>query len=372
MPRPRRRRFRAVRWLVAVVVLAAVAVGVALTVPRHNAVDTRAPSGRVVASMPYWAIAADTAVVLAHRSNFSEASPWMYGLDARGDVVPQYEQNDTAVTDALDSLRSAGLPLVPTIANVVNGGDFTYQPIAGVLHDPGRRAKQVADIVHLVTGNDYAGIDIDYENLRAVDRQVFTDFVTELATALHTRGKTLSVAVFAKADDAGYDQRNQAQDYAAIGRAADQVRLMGYDYHWETSPPGPIAPVEWIGSVLDYAVTQIPAQRIVLGVPLYGYDWTGSTGTPVDERQATALADRYRSAVQWDSSAQAPWFGYTDNAGRSHTVWFENGRSTGAKLDLARHSGISGVFLWMGGPPDDGTWPVLTIAYPPARTGAPR
>lgn len=372
-----RSRRRVTRWLLVVLPVAAIAVVLAVVavyvVPRSAALtSTRASNARVIASMPYWTITADMADVLANRSEFTEASPWLYGLDSAGKVVPQYDRGDSAVPTALAQLRSAGLPIVPTIANVLDGNDFAYQPIADILHDPTRRAAHIADIVHLVTSNDYAGIDIDYEDLRGTDRQAFSDFVTELATALHAKGKMLSVAVFAKADDAGYDQRNQAQDYAAIGKAADQVRLMGYDYHWETSPPGPIAPVNWVSSVLHYAVTQIPAQRIVLGIPLYGYDWVGSTGTPIDEQQAQALASRYHATVRYDSDSQAPWFTYTDASGRQHTVWFENARSTQAKLGLARNAGLGGVFLWMGGPAGQDTWAALSATFPPSAAQEPR
>ena len=119
-----------------------------------------------------------------------------------------------------------------------------------------------------------------------------------------------------------HDQRNQAQDYAAIGRVADQVRVMAYDYHWSTSAPGPIAPVDWVRDVLDYSLTRIPADKIVLGVPLYGYDWVGDTGTPVSWEQVYELAQEHQAAVQWDGASQSPWLTYTDAQGRQHEVWF--------------------------------------------------
>ena len=175
---------------------------------------------------------------------------------------------------------------------------------------------------------DYAGIDIDYEDLQASDRTAFTTFITQLAGALHVAGKMLSVDLFAKSSDRGYDQRNLAQDYQAIGRVADQVRLMGYDYHWASSGPGPVAPISWIRAVLSYAKTQIPAGKIILGVPLYGYDWSGGHGTPVSWLQAFQLSGRYGVRPQFDAASQSPWFAYTDAAGRRHVVWFENGPST--------------------------------------------
>jgi spore germination protein YaaH len=236
--------------------------------------------------------------------------------------------------------------------------------VAKVLHEPAMMAQQVAGIVALVQQQHYAGIDIDYENLQARDRQAFTTFITQLAQALHAKGKILSVALFAKANDAGYAPRNVAQDYAAIGRAADQVRLMGYDYHWATSPPGPVAPVSWIAQVLRYAKTQIPAAKIILGIPFYGYDWSGGHGASVTWLQATRLAGRYHARLRYDADSQAPWFRYTDSSGHVHTVWFEDARSARAKFSVARSAGIGGVYLWMYGNPDPATWPALHHVLP--------
>jgi spore germination protein YaaH len=219
--------------------------------------------------------------------------------------------------------------------------------------------QNIAAIVALVDKENYAGIDIDYEQLHAGDRQAFSTYVTPLAAALHAHGKVLSVAVFAKTTAAGYSGQNVAEDYAVIGRAADQVRVMGYDYHWNSSPAGPIAPIGWIRSVLGYARTQIPPSKIILGVPLYGYDWVGDHGTDLTWQQAVQLATAHGVAVQYDSTSQAPWFSYTDSSGRTHQVWFENPQSSAAKFAVAKEAGIGGIFLWMYGNESPATWPQL-------------
>jgi spore germination protein YaaH len=364
--------------MVTLAVLLAGIVAIAATlavVTRQSSGAEPVPAGPVVvASMPYWNLHHGTTAVLADPGDVNEASPWIYGLDAKGGIVDQFSADQHAeVTGDVDRLREAGLRVVPTLANVVNG-NFAYQPIAGILHDGNRTGDHIAAIVDLVDSNGYAGIDIDYEDLHAGDRQAFTDYVTRLAAALHAHGKLLSVALFAKASDAGYDQRNVAQDYAAIGRAADQVRLMGYDYHWESSPPGPIAPVTWIDSVLAYARTQIPADKIVLGIPMYGYDWVGNRGASVTWQQAVNLARHYHVPIGFDRSSQSPWFRYTDASGRRHEVWFENTASVTAKLAAARAVDAGGVYLWLYGTEDPGVWAALHQKFPlpGAATGSGR
>jgi spore germination protein YaaH len=345
-------------WL-AVVLAGAVAAGLTLLPVPAPAPPSRA----VVASLPFWDISHGTATVLAHRQDFSEVSPWMYGLAANGRIEAQYPPAAAGtVTAALARLRRARLPIVPTLANIT-AGRWSYPQVARMLHHRALRGQQVSAIVALVLRHRYAGIDIDYENLRASDRGAFTAFIAALAAALHAHGKTLSVAVFAKASNAGYGEANLAQDYAALGRAADQVRIMAYNYHWATSPPGPVAPIRWVRSVLRYARTQIPASKIILGVPLYGYDWSGGRGTPVTWLRAFQLATRYRATPRYDAASQEPWFRYTA-AGARHVVWFENQESSRAKFDVAMGAGARGVFLWMFGYEDDRTWAALHVALP--------
>jgi spore germination protein len=347
-------------WFLVLILISALLV-VIMTVPRSGP----APPGRlVVASLPFWNLSNGTSMVVANDQAVNEVSPWIYGLGNDGRLTHQYppDQN-AAVAGYMKRLRDTGIPLVPSLANIT-AGSWSYEPVARVLHDPVLMRNHVREIVDLVKREDFAGIDIDYENLRAGDRKAFTTFVTDLGNALHAEGKTLSVALFAKTTDAGYDERNAAQDYAAIGRVADQVRLMAYDFHWGTSRPGPVAPIGWVRDVLQFAKTQIPPDRIVLGVPLNGYDWSDGQGTSVTWLQAFRLATEHKAQPRYDAASQSPWFQYTDKRGRSHEVWFENAVSSKAKFEAARGAGIRGVYLWMYGYEDTGTWSELQGSLP--------
>ncbi len=357
--RPARRRPGPLRYAVVLAVTL-------LSIISWGLIYLRSPSqSLVVATVPYWNIDYGTASVLANPNTFSEMSPWMYGLDNEGRIVPQYGAAQAATVDAqLARLRAARVPLVPTLANIIQG-TWAYRPVlTDILHVPRLRAQHVAAIVALVQRQHYAGIDIDYEDLRAGDRTAFTAFITELAAALHATGKVLSVDLFAKADNRGYDQRNLAQDYKAIGQVADQVRLMGYEYHWAESAPGPVAPIGWIRAVLRYAKTQIPASKIILGVPLYGYDWADGHGTPVSWLEAFQLSRRYGAQPLFDAASQSPWFGYTDASGRRHVIWFENGPSVKAKLEAAQSAGIGGAYVWLYGLEDTSIWAALRQGLP--------
>ena len=333
------------------------AIALLATVPRMLGPASK-PGTLVAGSVPFWNMVQGPDVVLANRGSFNEVNPWIYGLARNGQIVPQVPERATETAAGMEKLRKSGIAVVPTIANVTNG-QWAYDPVADILHDPAAMERHVNDIVALVQRNNYAGIDIDYEDLRAGDREAFATFVNHLGAALHDKDKVLSVAVFGKTTDAGEDQRNVAQDYAAIGDAADEVRLMAYDYHWSASAPGPVAPITWVHQVLDYAKTQIPAEKIVLGISTAGYDWVDGKGEPVSWLQCFGRTRAYHATLRYDRLEQSPSFRYTDAQNREHEVWFENAESLTAKLDAAKTTGIRGVYVWMYGDEDDRTWSTL-------------
>jgi spore germination protein YaaH len=359
----RPRRLRLLTGSAFLIALFLGAVAVLFTVPRMFG-PAHKPASLVVASVPFWNLSAGQTVLAANPGTFNEVSPWIYGIASNGQIIPQAPPGREAeVASGMAQLRKLGIPVVPSIANRTNG-QWTYEPVANILHNPAAMTRHIDDIVALVQRENYDGIDIDYEDLPAADRQVFTTFVTRLADGLHDKNKTLTIAVFAKTDEAGEDQRNAGQDYAAIGAAADEVRVMAYDYNWSGSTAGPVAPMPWVRDVLAYAKTQMPPEKIVLGVALSGYDWVGDQAEVVTWIQCYGRAQKFHAPLQWDRLSQSPSFKYTDEQGRQHEVWFENSDSTALKLQAAKAAGIRGVFLWMISSEDDRTWSTVHKIMP--------
>jgi spore germination protein len=315
------------------------------------------PERVTLMSVPYWNLADGAAKVGAHARTLTGTSPWVYGVRPDGEISPHLSNPSAEDTKNLESIYASGLTTIPTVANHFDGG-WQYAPIARMLHDPAVMRNHIEDLTALAVSQNFAGIDIDYEELRGVDRTAFTEFVTRLGEALHSKGKQLAVTVSAKTSDAGNSEPNRAQDYGAIARAADEVRVMAYDYRWETSEPGPIAPGFWVRDVLAYATTQIEPDKIVLGVPVYGYDWSVGVAPPVSWARAHELSQQHNAEVQWDAQSETPWFRYWEGDSE-HTVWFENAYSSAVKFQLAREFGVRGVYLWVFGPEDQLLWKKL-------------
>jgi len=308
----------------------------------------------VVGAVPYWDEEEARRTIENQGSQIDVASPWSYAVTATGGVELQPDLKAEGEAELTARLHELGMKVIPTIANT-SSGLWDTGTISAVIRNPSLREAHVNAVVALIQDKGLDGIQIDYEDLPAADRGSFSSFVTDLGAAIHAIDKLLYVTVHVKEDDAGYDDRNKSQDYAAIGKAADMVCLMAYDWHWSTGPAGPIAPYDWVDRVLRYSVTQIPPNKILLGVGLFGYDWVGSTATNLTWRQVVALAALHQADEEWDVGAQSPHFSYTVD-GVEHEVWYEDGRSAAQKFDLARRYRLGGVELWRLGGEDPAVW----------------
>jgi spore germination protein len=315
-----------------------------------------ATAKRVSGNLVFWDQTRGFDVIVANADVFSEISPFWYRVEADGTVVPFTTSWGASYEDPviLSFLRSRGILVIPTVANILDGV-WDGAMVSGILADPAVTAVNIDNLVRLAVANGYDGIDLDYENLPASDRTAFTNFTTRLAAALHANGKLLTVNVYAKTAEPGDWNGPQAQDWWALGQAADQLRIMIYEYHWSTSAAGPIAPVNWVSDVLAFARSTIPSSKIMHGLPLYGYDWVGRSGVDHVWTETMALAAQYGATIDWDAVSATPWFEYTAKRTR-HTVWFENALSADAKLQVNTAHDVAGVAVWRLGGEDPEVW----------------
>ena len=207
----------------------------------------------------------------------------------------------------------------------------------------------------------YDGIDIDWELVPVTRRNAFSHFMASLATALHTHHRLLSVAVFAKTSEPGKWDSQKVDDYRALGAAVDELKIMTYSYSGPWSSPGPQAPLAWTRAVIDFARTIVPARKIYMGLPLYGFDWHAGGATAVQATDAAALIAAHHFKVAHDPNSGEADLSYTDIQGVKHVLWFIDRQALTAKLDLLESAfpGIGGIAIWQMYREDPAFWTVI-------------
>lgn len=286
-------------------------------------------------------------------------TPFTYGLTREGRLLPPEEGWMPALA------REYGVTPMLHLSAMTEQGAFSNGRSGMVLRDPALQRQLAGEVLDTLRAKGYGGVDLDFEFLPAEEGRLYADFVALMGEVLHPYGYRVTVALAPKtaADQPGL--LYEGHDYGLLGRAADSVFLMTYEWGYRYGPPMAVAPLPQVRRVLEYALTEIPAEKIALGIPNYGYDWPlpfrqGSTeGRSLSPVEAVALARRYGAAISYDEQAQAPWFRYWDGTGQEHEVWFEDGRSIRQKLLLAVGRGLGGVGYWNLDRPYPQNWVVL-------------
>lgn len=188
------------------------------------------------------------------------------------------------------------------LSTLTENGQFSTERAETVLTDGAMQAALLTQIADTVRVKGFAGVDVDFEYLPGYLSGAYAAFLERLRRILRPIGRFLWVALAPKTSA---DQRGllyEGHDYAALDAAVDAALLMTYEWGYTAGPPMAVAPLPNVRAVLDYAVTELPAEKLLLGVPNYGYDWPlpfvqGQTrAKSISNQQAIDLALQYRIA----------------------------------------------------------------------------
>lgn len=278
----------------------------------------------------------------------SELPIFSYGFTKEGNLLPPSQGDDVWMIKEAE--RFGTLPVL-TLTPFGSDGNFNNQLIHSVVNNAEYRETLIQDLLEVMEEKGYQGVDIDFEYILAEDRDAFSAFVRQVAEAMRANGYHTSVALAPKTSADQMGLLYQGKDYRALGEAADHVLLMTYEWGYTYGPPMAVAPLHQVRKVVEYALTEIPAAKIDLGIPNYGYDWPlpfekGVTkATTIGNVQAVRIAVEQGAEIMFDSLAESPYFNYT-SGGIAHEVWFEDVRSLQAKFNLIKQYGLRGCGYW--------------------------
>lgn len=289
-------------------------------------------------------------------------SIFSYQVREDGSLVPI---NDTRLINAAKG-NAVGPFMV--ITNIGESGGFDSELASSVLNSSAVQDLLLDNVISVMQNKGYIGLDIDFEYVYPSDRIQYNNFVEKTVNRLRTMGYIITTALAPKVSENQVGLLYEAHDYEAHGRLVDHVILMTYEWGYTFGPPMAVAPIDQVERVLRYAVSVIPSQKILMGMPNYGYDWTlpyqqGSRATVVSNLQAVNLAINNGAQIRFDAKSQAPYFYYYDSSGRRHVVWFDDARSVEARLKLIEKYNLGGASFWTINRLFRTNWVVLNSLY---------
>lgn len=284
-------------------------------------------------------------------------SPFGYRMTATGGLEAI---NDTATIQAARAVQVVPMMAITNFSSTETGTSLAHT----ILSSAELSEQLLTNVIQTMRNKGYQGLNIDFENVAPNDREHYNQFLRRAVQRLHPEGFFVSSSLAPKTSSDQKGLLYEAHDYEAHGRILDFVVLMTYEWGYRKGPPQAISPVDQMRKVIQYAVSVIPKEKIMMGFQLYARDWLlphvqGQEAETFSMQEAMRRAVQHGVVVEYQQRTQSPFFRYIDGRGRGHEVWFEDARSTQAKFDLVKEFDLLGVSYWVLGYPFPQNWVLL-------------
>lgn len=320
----------------------------------------------IMGFLPYWAVPKLDQI---DTKTITSISYFGLEVDGSGEVIKYdtskrpleawtYLQKDKGLEGLIRKVKNNKLKLYLTLKC------FNQSNIVALTTSPKAREQFITSALYLMSSKSFDGLNIDFEYIGTPDKKVrdgFSALMIDLNNAMKAQysDSVLTIDTFVDAASA-----TRIHDIPVLAANSDGLVIMGYDFHTpNSSRPGPVVPMEGSGlsikGLMASYLDKAPADKLILAVPYYGYDWPvaklGSGGYEVSgvEQQVNVLAyaeiaDATKNArILWDENAQVPWYSYQDPKTKvQRVVYFENVRSLGIKYDYVKQNKLQGVAIW--------------------------
>jgi spore germination protein len=280
-------------------------------------------------------------------------SIFTYGIRPDGTLIPPTGGDSELIALA----KEYGTVPLMMLTSLTEEGTFSNELVAQILADETLANTVIENALAVLNEKGYGGLDVDFEYIPAQYREAYPAFLSKLRDRLSADNLVLFASLAPKTSAEQRGLLYEGHDYGAVGEAVDFALLMTYEWGYTYGPPQAVAPLPEVRRVLDYAVTEIPREKIFLGIPNYAYDWAlpfvrgESRARSLSNVAAVQLAADKKAAIQFDERTHTPYFQYFETDTETgtpveHVVWFDDARSIDQKLRLLEEYTLAGGSVW--------------------------
>jgi spore germination protein len=275
-------------------------------------------------------------VIEEYPEKFKIISPvwFMVGKDYNLEIVSKEKKEEKVAR-----LHELGITVYPSLGSELSSDEF-----GEFINDEKRSTEFINDLLDEAVRLKVDGLDIDLEAIKEEDKDKFSDFVKQLAEKVHASDLKISVTIHARTNTVRWEGV-LGQDIKVLAAVADEVRIMTYDYHSPGGEAGPIAPFNWMKDVANYNMKLIDKEKIVIGIPSYGYVWTkdDTIGYQYSEFMDYMKGLSYEETVDTSSGEKVI-------EGRGFEGWLSDSSAMQAKIKTMQSIGFNKFVIWhLGG-----------------------
>ncbi len=275
-------------------------------------------------------------------------------------------------TDIISIAKDYGVAPLMSLSTLTYQGISDIRTVNSILYNEEVLDRHINTILTILREKEYYGLNISLVNLDQENRPAYENFMTKLSSSLRAEGFLLFITITPRIVLSSSEITIERADYTVFGQLADCLLLLTYGWGSFPGPPSPITPAFLSESILENAITMIPAEKIYTGISVIGYDWKSpyiigiSRANALTPDAAVELAALTGSTILFDELSQAPYFEYYnlgEDINTRHVVWFSDARSINALTGFVPRFGIQGAGIWNIMNYFDQMWLVINTQY---------
>jgi spore germination protein len=285
-----------------------------------------------------------------------------YRITAEGELI------DIDDVDIIRTAKEYGVAPVMFISSITEQGVGSYDVTHSILNSQELQDRLIENVLSVMKQKGYYGLEVAFVHVLPEDLPLYANFIAEITNRLNTEGYKVFVSLLPSTFGFVPGSRYEYSYYSDIGQAADYVLLISF--LWSSAFITDVAKTaaDYMKEYVDFAVTQIPPDKIFVGITRMGYDFLlpyveGQTpGRLITNFSAVNLANQLGVEIQFDETTQTPYYYYTES-GIEHYVWFKDARTVNAIVNLVSEYGLRGVSVWNIMYYYSPTWFVINTQY---------
>ncbi len=268
-----------------------------------------------------------------------------YRQTATGEIIDVDDQ------ELIDMAKKYGVaPLMLVSTQTIQGGS-SCEIATTLLNSPEIQDNLIDNIIEVLKRKGYYGLNQYFQFYTTENEELYVNYVQKLRSRLNREGFKLIITITPSETIEQIGCSSEVVDYSAIAQYSDALTLLSYNWGFSYGPPASATPVNLLRNDIENLISTVPANKVVLGLPVIGYDWTlpyipGYTkANAVTPDMAVQNAAVNKVDIRYSEIAQGAYFFYTI-FGQLHNVWFKDARSIEALATLVTQYGLSGLSIW--------------------------
>ncbi|BCN30730.1 LysM peptidoglycan-binding domain-containing protein [Anaeromicropila herbilytica] len=269
-----------------------------------------------------------------------------YQVTGAGNII---EVDDMELIQLAKQYGVAPMMLISTLSP---SGIGSRETALNIVSNISLQDTHIDKIISILKKKGYYGINAYLQHLDNDNRVIYEKYISRFAYRMHQEGYLINITVNPKILYERTSVTYEKIDYSNLAKVVDSVLILSYEWGYSYEPPASATPINILEQMLSNITTIIQPSKLLLGIPIIGYDWKlpyipGETkANAITHEAAIDLAVIQSVTIQYDETAEAPYYFYTSNDKQLHIVWFKDSRSINTLLKLILEFNLEGGSVW--------------------------